>query len=282
MKIAGDPVMKPISLSINNQSGMIILKFIGIIFFAFAEILIMAFFVQPALLTFPYTAIIKLFVKNPPFLSLESHFPQHKLFKENWQVIKKELLEILKDEKNVPKFHEVDSIQRFISAKDNVPWRTFIIKAYGKWSEANIAKVPETKKLLEQTPQITTAMFSILDGGKHIPPHMGFFKGVLRYHLGLIIPTDAPCHITVGGEQYSWKEGEDVLFDDTYIHEVWNKSSNKRVVFFCDVYREKDLPSWVQFFNRKLFDLLSKSKRLSKALKKAEVTKDIEQSKVAA
>ncbi len=255
---------------------MFILKIIAFALAGLAILLLLAYIVQPALLTLPYTTFIKLFVRNPPFLPIEDHFPQHKLFKENWETIKKELIEVLKDDQAIPKFHEVDSIQRFISAKDDVPWRTFIIKAYGKWADKNAVKVPETVKLLEQTPQITTAMFSILDGGKHIPPHMGFFKGVLRYHLGLLVPEDGPCFITVGGQKYAWKEGEDVLFDDTYMHEVWNKSTQRRVVLFCDVYREKDLPGWVQFFNKKLFELLSSSERLKKALKKAEVTRDIE------
>ena len=260
---------------------MIVIKVLGIALAVIVILMLIAFLVQPALLTLPYTTFIKLFVKNPPYLDLEKHFPQHKLFKENWESIRQELLEVLKDEENVPKFHEVDSIQRFISAKDNVPWRTFIIKAYGKWADGNAEKTPITTSLLKQTPQITTAMFSILDGGKHIPPHMGFFKGVMRYHLGLVVPEDAPCYITVGGKKYSWKNGEDVLFDDTYMHEVWNKSSQRRVVLFCDVYREQDLPKWVQYFNRKMFEMLSSSNRLKKALKKAEVTQDIKKVEMA-
>ena len=260
---------------------MIVIKVLGIALAVIVILMLIAFLVQPALLTLPYTTFIKLFVKNPPYLDLEKHFPQHKLFKENWETIRQELLEVLKDEENVPKFHEVDSIQRFISAKDNVPWRTFIIKAYGKWADGNAEKTPITTSLLKQTPQITTAMFSILDGGKHIPPHMGFFKGVMRYHLGLVVPEDAPCYITVGGKKYSWKNGEDVLFDDTYMHEVWNKSSQRRVVLFCDVYREQDLPKWVQYFNRKMFEMLSSSNRLKKALKKAEVTQDIKKVEMA-
>lgn len=252
-----------------------ILKILGITLIVIAALLLLAFLIQPALLTLPYTTLIKLFVKNPPYLDLKHHFPQHELFVKNWKTIRAELLEVLKDEENVPKFHEIDSIQRFISARDEVPWRTFVIKAYGKWAEGNAKKVPETVKLLKQTPQITTAMFSILDGGKHIPPHMGFFKGVLRYHVGLIVPTDAPCYIIVGGKKYSWKEGEDVLFDDTFTHEVWNKSTQRRAVLFCDLYREQDLPKWVQFFNRKVFEMLNRSNRLTKVLKKAEVTQDI-------
>lgn len=250
---------------------MLILKITGIVLLVVAMLLLLAWLIQPAVLTLPYTIFLKLFVKNPPYLDLEEYFPQHRLLQENWEAIRDELLEVLKNEQNVPKFHEIDSIQRFISARDNVPWRTFIIKAYGKWSDVNAEKVPLTAGLLKQMPQITTALFSILDGGKHIPPHMGFFKGVLRYHLGLIVPTDAPCYIIVGGIKYNWKEGEDVLFDDTYMHEVHNKSQHRRAVLFCDLYREKGLPRWAQYFNRKIFEILASSNRLKKALKKAEI-----------
>ena len=256
---------------------MVILKILGIILLILAAVLVLAFIFQPALLTLPYTTFISFFVKNPPYLDVKEHFPQHEVLQKNWRIIREELEEVLKNDENVPKFHEIDGIQRFISARDNVPWRTFIIKAYDKWIDANAAKVPKTVALLQEMPQITTAMFSILDGGKHIPSHMGFFKGVLRYHLGLMVPTDAPCYILVGGKKYEWKEGEDVLFDDTYLHEVWNKSSGRRAVLFCDLYREKGLPRWVQISNRKMFNLLSKSNRLAKVLKKAEVTQEINQ-----
>ncbi len=256
---------------------MILLKIIGIVILIVAALLVLAYIIQPALLTLPYTTFISFFVKNPPYLDVREHFPQHEILLKNWKTIREELEEVLKNDQNVPKFHEVDGIQRFISARDDVPWRTFIIKAYDKWLDANAAKVPKTAALLREMPRITTAMFSILDGGKHIPPHMGFFKGVLRYHLGLMVPDDAPCYILVGGKKYEWKEGEDVLFDDTYLHEVWNKSSGRRVVLFCDVYREKNLPGWVQSANRWMFNLLSSSNRLTRALKKAEVTQDIKQ-----
>jgi len=40
----------------------------------------------------------------------------------------------------------------------------------------------------------------------------------------------------VGGP-YVWKDGEDVLFDETYIHYAENKSDVTRLILFCDVER---------------------------------------------
>ncbi|HEY3031615.1 MAG TPA: aspartyl/asparaginyl beta-hydroxylase domain-containing protein, partial [Bradyrhizobium sp.] len=39
------------------------------------------------------------------------------------------------------------------------------------------------------------------------------------YHLGLVVPkTPGECRILIDGEPYSWREGEDLLFDETYLH----------------------------------------------------------------
>ncbi len=255
---------------------MIVLKILLIAIAVIAALLVIAYFVQPALLTFPYTWFVSLFVKNPPFVDVYEYFPNARKLEAHFEDIRAELEEVLKEEEKVPKFHEVDGIQRFISARDEVPWRTFIIKAYGKWIESNAERVPKTAALLREMPEVTTAMFSILEGGKHIPPHMGFYRGVWRYHLALIVPDDAPCYIIVGGQKYQWKEGESVLFDDTYMHEVWNKSQKKRVVLFCDVFREKSLPKWLRPLNRWLYNLLANSKRLQRAAKRAEVPKNVE------
>ena len=68
-----------------------------------------------------------------------------------------------------------------------------------------------------------TAFFSILAPGKHLPPHRGPYKGVMRYHLGLLIPEPAEqCGIRVDTETRHWAEGESMIFDDTFEHEAWN------------------------------------------------------------
>jgi beta-hydroxylase len=258
---------------------MLFLNIILITLAVLAGLVILAFFIQPGLLTLPYSKIISLFVKNPPYLDKDVYFPESKILEENWEVIREELGVILQNNENVPKFHEIDSIQRFISAKDEIPWRTFVLKAYGKWVDNNCEMAPKTVEMLQGMPKVITALFSILDGGKHIPPHIGFFKGVLRYHLGLVVPQDAPCYILVDGQKYSWKEGEGVVLDDTFVHEVWNKSSERRVVLFIDVLRDTGVPPWIARLNYSMYQMLGKSKRLEKAIKRAEVPKDLGQKK---
>jgi len=89
-----------------------------------------------------------------------------------------------------------------------------------------------------------TAFFSILAPGKHLPPHRGPFKGVLRYHLGLIVPKpEVSCGIRVADETRHWKEGESLVFDDTYMHEAWNNTNRDRVVLFMDFVRPLRFPA---------------------------------------
>ena len=253
---------------------MIILQVIGAIIGLFLLLNIILYFLEPSLIAITFSLVLRLFFKNPPMVDVDKHFEGHKLLKDNWKVIQEELIEVLRNENDIPKFHEVDKIQRFISDKDKSAWRVFMFKAYDNWQEANCAKAPKTTELMKKIPGITTAMFSILGPNKHIPPHNGFYKGVYRYHLGLIIPKEGECYIVNGGQRYDWVEGEDVLFDDTYKHAVWNKTEETRVVLFCDIFRT-DLPKIFQPLNRWVYGLREKSQRLKNVLKNAEVQVDL-------
>ena len=95
-----------------------------------------------------------------------------------------------------------------------------------------------TARLLAQTPDIRNAMFSILAPRMHIPPHRGPTNGIIRIHLGLIVPGGADaCRIRVGDQIFGWEEGKCVVFDDSFEHEVWNDTDHERVVLFFDVDR---------------------------------------------
>jgi aspartyl/asparaginyl beta-hydroxylase (cupin superfamily) len=246
----------------------------AIVIASIIALFVIIYFVEPFIIALLFSWLLSLFVRNPPYVDVEEEFPEGKLLKDNWKVIREELDEVLKNIENIPKFHEVDNLQKFISAKDDKAWRTFIIKGFNEWLDHNCEQVPRTTELIRQIPRVSMAMFSIIDGGKHIPPHYGFFKSVLRYHLAMVIP-EGEVYILVNGEKYSWTEGDHVLFDDTYKHEVWKKTDQRRVVLFIDVMREKGLPKFMQGINRWMFGILRNSKKLQKAAKNAEVPKDI-------
>ena len=97
-------------------------------------------------------------------------------------------------------------------------------------------------------------MFSILEPGKHLPPHRGPYNGVLRLHLGLIVPEPRDAlGIRVDRQLYRWREGEAVVFDDAYEHEAWNRTPHTRVVLFVDFIKPTRQPA--RFLNWLLLHL---------------------------
>jgi ornithine lipid ester-linked acyl 2-hydroxylase len=156
-----------------------------------------------------------------------------------------ELRGVLKDRGLIPPFHEISPEQQGIT-RDGT-WQTFVLHAYGARANHNCRACPNTAAAVERIPGMKTALFSILAGGTHIPAHRGPYKGLLRCHLALIVPSPADsCRIRVGGTVAHWQEGKTFVFDDTFSHEVWNDSAEERVVLFIDFVRPMRAPvSWL-------------------------------------
>jgi len=163
-------------------------------------------------------------------------FPWITRVEQNWEVILKELQEVLADRDALPNFQDISKDQ--IEITDDDRWKTFFLYGYGFEAKLGVEMCPRTAALMREIPGMTTAMFSILSPRKHILDHRGPYKGVLRYHLGLIVPKDAQaCRIRVGDDFRHWEEGGSMVFDDTFNHEVWNDTDETRVVLFVDVLR---------------------------------------------
>ena len=160
----------------------------------------------------------------------------------NWPIIREELDRILVDRHKLPNFQEISKDQ--IEITDDDRWKTFFLYGYGFKTDLGTQMCPRTAALMERIPGMTTAMFSILAPGQHILHHRGPYKGVLRYHLGLIVPArKEDCRIRVGEEIRHWEQGKSLIFDDTYDHEVWNDTDETRVILFVDVIRPLPSPS---------------------------------------
>jgi ornithine lipid ester-linked acyl 2-hydroxylase len=162
----------------------------------------------------------------------------------NWQTIRSELEGVLADREALPNFQDISKDQ--VEITDDDRWKTFFLYGYGFEARLGVQMCPKTAELMRRIPGMTTAMFSILSPRKHILDHRGPYKGVLRYHLGLIVPADAAaCRIRVGDDIRHWQEGKSLVFDDTFNHEVWNDTDETRVVLFVDVLRPLPSP-WDQ------------------------------------
>ena len=160
-----------------------------------------------------------------------------------------------------PPFSAVDPVQVHLTPESDC-WRTLWLRVYG--GEAMAARAfPQTMSLLNDR-RVSSAMFSILGAGCAIRPHQGLNNMVLRYHLGIAVPPAstsgatperlslrvAQLHPDGGADtrarlaaestlEFQWANGSDLLFDDTFPHEVVNeRTSGRRVVLFVDVVRQ--------------------------------------------
>lgn len=175
-----------------------------------------------------------------------SQFPWAENLEANWQTIRSELENVLSRSFDLPNLQDVSKEYEDLTSDDL--WKTYILFGYGWRNEHSCRICPETTKLVEQVPGMQSAVFSILGPRKHIPPHRGLYKGLLRCHLGLIVPEPkSACRMRVDQDIRNWEEGKSLIFDDSFQHEVWNGTDQNRVVLLLDFVRP--LPAPISLLN---------------------------------
>jgi aspartate beta-hydroxylase len=198
-------------------------------------------------------------ISGPPVLDLAHDFAGGAAFVDAWQAIRDEALAVARRLHEVPRFHEIMPEQASISANDGCDWRMFILKAYGVENPANMAACPQLASLVRACPAVLSASFSCLGPRKHIPPHRGPLRGIIRFYMVLTMPRAAdgsPAGVLkVADVEYRLDEGEFLLWDDTFEHEAWNASDAVRIVLSLDVWRSH-MPVDMRFVSAALIQLV--------------------------
>jgi ornithine lipid ester-linked acyl 2-hydroxylase len=159
-----------------------------------------------------------------------------------WRTIRRELESVLTRKDDLASFQDISADVATITR--DAGWKTFLFTGYGVSSRRNTALCPETWRIVQRVPGLKTAMFSIFEPGKHLPAHRGPYNGVLRLHLGLMVPEPREnAAIRVGPQILHWQEGRVLIFDDAYEHEAWNRTGALRVVLFVDFVRPLRFPA---------------------------------------
>ncbi|MED5238612.1 MAG: aspartyl/asparaginyl beta-hydroxylase domain-containing protein [Pseudomonadota bacterium] len=185
----------------------------------------------------------------------KAHLPELKLIDDNWETIRDEALALYTGGN--------------ITAKDDLPassfykdgrWTSFYLKVYDNKLPSAYELAPKTMALLDQMPTMNIALFAVLMPGKKLNRHHDPFAYTVRYSLGLSTPNDEGCGLTINEDDYIWRDGESVVFDETYIHSAWNNTDKPRIILMTDVDRplksklvQKIYWSFGWFFNRLFF-----------------------------
>jgi hypothetical protein len=117
-------------------------------------------------------------------------------------------------------------------------WQVHLLQHMGvslrHWHE----RCPRTRAVIEALPGVCLdypwgdALFSMHSGESSLRPHCSVDNLRIRCHLAIDVPEG--CAIKVAGEVREWTEGEALLFEDSFEHEVWNRSARDRTVFIVD------------------------------------------------
>ena len=197
-----------------------------------------------------FTAPINVFmyafsrVPTTPYLEPAS-FPHLATLQANWQIIRDEGVALMELQKiKAAETHNDAGFNSFFKTG----WKRFYLKWYDEAHPSAATLCPKTTELLKTIPEVKAAMFAELPDGAKLGKHRDPYAGSLRYHLGLATPNDDRCFIDVDGQRYSWRDGEGVVFDETFIHYAENRSGQNRLILFCDIERPMKT-RWAQGLN---------------------------------
>ena len=128
---------------------------------------------------------------------------------------------------------------------------------------------PSLCEVLQKCPEVINCSISILDEQTYIPIHNGYYKGMLRFMLPIIIPKDVNnVFLCNNYEKYHWREGVGVLWDDTFPHKVFNNTDEIRIVLYMDVIRPMN--GILDIMNKNLIHLLANSSMIKDEIKRTE------------
>jgi beta-hydroxylase len=168
-----------------------------------------------------------------------AEFPELDLLRQNWQTIRDEGLELVRQNyfdatkrPGTAGYYDVGFRTFF-----KYGWSRFYINWYGYTHHSARRLCPKTVEVLQKVPSVQGAMFAYLPKGGQLTRHADPIAISLRYHLGLSTPNSDACFINVDGRTQSWRDGEVVMFDETYLHFVRNDTDSDRLILMCDVKR---------------------------------------------
>ncbi|MFT5258996.1 MAG: beta-hydroxylase [Saprospiraceae bacterium] len=189
----------------------------------------------------PFNCLLYLFTykrAKVPIMDIDD-FPELHELHENWEMIRDEAMALMADggfdsiaDPKSASYYDV-GFRTFYK----YGWTKFYLSWYGYNHESAIRTCPKTVEFLNKIPSVNGAMFSFLPPTGQLTRHLDPVACSIRYHLGLKTPNHDDCFISVDDQKYSWRDGEPLLFDITYLHYARNDSDLPRLILMCDIDR---------------------------------------------
>ncbi|MGA2736632.1 MAG: aspartyl/asparaginyl beta-hydroxylase domain-containing protein [Bryobacteraceae bacterium] len=118
-------------------------------------------------------------------------------------------------------------------------WQVCMFYEQGRRNDLVCRQCPRTAAIIEGNDSIRRTAgliyLSKMAPHTHVAAHQARGNIRLRCHLALRIPR-GDCAIRVGDQVHHWEEGKCIVFDDTFEHEVWNRTDEERLVLLIDLW----------------------------------------------
>ena len=223
-----------------------------------------------------------------------AEYPHFSILEDSFETIRAECAQLLEIKDHLPNVEEIGG-KHTAGGIHSIKWKSFMFKS-GSFIPENCEMAPQTAALIARIPNVYNAFFSVLDPHQYIVPHFGYWKGFVRYHLGIVIPNnnaDQRCWLRINpdaqddpnyrmspeireelienGEKYYWQEGKGVIFDDYNLHDAANDSDQIRVVLWIDIARV--MPWYLHVLNKLLLGVAYMESSVRRIRSDAKVTK---------
>ncbi len=130
------------------------------------------------------------------------------------------------------------------------PWTTYYFYVQGRPIEDHLKECPRTAAALAEVPTNGAHVcFSAIQPGSGLDPHVGPTNTSLTAHLGLANCEGAKLFVT--GEALDYRDGEMIVFDDTFIHWVEHKGTETRFTLMVTFFHP-DLSAIERWFVREM------------------------------
>jgi aspartate beta-hydroxylase len=155
-------------------------------------------------------------------------YPWLRAFEEHHEALRAELDEFLGQQQTTFRNYIGPLNGDRVDAGD---WHILYLDYRGRRWDEHCKFFPRLMRLVDAVPrQAGTVFVSRLTPGTHIPPHCGSTNAQLTCHFGLVVPEGV--EMRVGRETRRQIEGRGTVFDDSFEHEVWNRSDKPRYNVF--------------------------------------------------
>jgi aspartate beta-hydroxylase len=158
-----------------------------------------------------------------------------------YSAIREEAINLLRESDGFEDFVRLrkgDRMEKYLGG-GRPSWEAYFFYRHGKRFDAHHERCPLTSAALESIELCDIAnhapeiCFSLLAPGTHILPHYGVTNARVVMHVPLVVPPGCALNV-IGAGEHVWREGELMMFDDTFQHEAWNRSTRPRLILLMD------------------------------------------------